>query len=51
MGNTIPKVSEITGLSVHTSRYYEKEGSLQHINRDENGNREFSDNDLKVFRP
>lgn len=50
MGYTIAKVSEITGLSVHTLRYYEKEGLLPHINRDVNGNREFSDNDLKVLQ-
>ena len=47
MTYTIAKVSQITGLSAHTLRYYEKEGLLQNIKRDINGNREFSDDDLK----
>lgn len=47
MTYTISKVSEITGLSAHTLRYYEKEGLLPNIKRDINGNREFSETDLK----
>lgn len=47
MGYTIARVAEITGLSVHTLRYYEKEGLLPYIKRDTNGNREFSESDLE----
>lgn len=42
----IKQVSEITGLSVHTLRYYEKIGLLTNVGRDENGYRLYSESDL-----
>lgn len=44
---TIKQVSEITNLSPHTIRYYDKEGLLPFISRKENGIRSFSDTDLE----
>lgn len=38
--------SEVTGLSAHTIRYYEKIGLLRHIERTKSGHRTFSKNDL-----
>jgi len=35
-----------TGLSRHTLRYYEKIGLLQHIRRDANGLREYTEDDV-----
>jgi DNA-binding transcriptional MerR regulator len=43
----IKKVSEITGLSVHTLRYYEKIGLLIDVNRNSSGHRFYTNNDLK----
>lgn len=43
---TIKEVSEKTGLTAYTLRYYEKCGLLRNINRDENGNRKFLDGDI-----
>ena len=43
----IKKVSEITGLGVHTLRYYEKIGLLIDVNRNSSGHRFYTDNDLK----
>lgn len=42
----IKEISELTGLSAHTIRYYEKEGILPPINRDKNGIRFFSEDNL-----
>lgn len=44
---TIKQVSEITNLSTHTIRYYDKEGLLPFISRTESGIRKFSDTDLE----
>lgn len=46
MAYTIGKVSELTGLSSYTLRYYEKEGLLPFVTRDESGIRIFQDSDL-----
>ena len=46
MGYTIGQVAEKTGLSVHTLRYYEKEGLLPFIKKNSAGLRVFSDSDL-----
>ena len=42
---SISQISEATGLSADTLRYYEKEGILQ-AKRKENGYRYYDDNDL-----
>ncbi|MFP4978233.1 MerR family transcriptional regulator [Paenibacillus sp. CN-4] len=43
---TIQQVSQITGLSVHTLRYYEKIGLLNGVARNESGYRKYRDSDL-----
>ena len=43
----ISTVAKLTGLSIHTLRYYEKEGLLPHIARDKSGHRFFSERDLE----
>lgn len=47
MGLSIKKVSERLGIPPHTIRYYEKEGLLPFIQRDEHGNRIFENKDLE----
>lgn len=47
MPYTIKEVAEKYNLSVHTLRYYEKEGLLPFIERNKQGNRIFSDQDLE----
>ena len=46
MSYTIGEVSKLTGLSVPTLRYYDKEGLIPNINRNENGLRDFIEQDL-----
>ncbi|MGL4800245.1 MAG: MerR family transcriptional regulator [Cellulosilyticaceae bacterium] len=43
---TIGKVAERVGLSTYTLRYYEKEGLLPYIQKDEHGNRYYSEDDI-----
>lgn len=43
---TIKEVSDRTGLSIYTLRYYDKEGLLPLIKRTPSGIRKFSDNDI-----
>ncbi len=43
---TIKEVSERTGLSIYTLRYYDKEGLLPLVKRTPSGIRKFSDNDI-----
>ncbi|MDO3411318.1 MerR family transcriptional regulator [Saccharibacillus sp. CPCC 101409] len=43
---SIKEVTEITGLPAPTLRYYEKEGLLPHVKRDEGGKRLYDDEDL-----
>lgn len=43
---TIQTAAKITGLSVPTLRYYDELGLLPHLKRDENGYRQFSDQDI-----
>lgn len=43
---TIQQVAELSGLSVHTLRYYERNGLLESINRAANGHRRYSAQDL-----
>jgi DNA-binding transcriptional MerR regulator len=42
----IKEAAEKIGLPAHTLRYYEQEGLLPFIKRDENGNRIFNETDL-----
>ncbi len=49
MGYSIKAMSEKVGLTEYTLRYYEREGLLPGIERDENGNRNFSDQDLELI--
>ena len=49
MNYTIKKVSEMTGLSIPTIRYYDKEGLLPELQRKESGYRVFSDQDLDAI--
>jgi DNA-binding transcriptional MerR regulator len=43
---TIQQVVEKTGLSAHTLRYYEKIGLIQAVDRDDNGHRRYSSDDV-----
>jgi DNA-binding transcriptional MerR regulator len=42
----IKEAAEKIGLPTHTLRYYEQEGLLPFIKRDENGNRIFNEGDI-----
>lgn len=44
---TIQQVAEKTNLSVHTLRYYERNGLLEPINRASNGHRRYCEEDVK----
>lgn len=50
MEYTIKEVSEKFKLSAHTLRFYEKEGVLPTIHRDESGRRVYSDRDLGIIQ-
>ncbi|MCC8178364.1 MAG: MerR family transcriptional regulator [Cloacibacillus sp.] len=43
---TVKQVSEITGISSYTLRFYDKEGLFPHLNRDEQDRRLFSEADV-----
>ncbi len=43
---TIQQVAEKTGLSVHTLRYYERNGLLEPVNRAANGHRRYAATDI-----
>ncbi|OUO94391.1 MerR family transcriptional regulator [Cloacibacillus sp. An23] len=47
---TIKQVSELTGISGYTLRYYDKEGLFPDLGRDDGNRRVFSDEDLKSVR-
>lgn len=49
MEYTIGQVTKLTGLSISTIRYYDKEGLLNGINR-KSGIRSFNDKDLNTIR-
>ena len=49
MNYKIGQLSEITGLSVHTLRYYEKEGILTGIQRGKNGQRFYTQRDVDTL--
>ena len=44
---SIQEVSEKTGLSAHTLRYYEKEGLILGVERTQGGFRQYTDTDLE----
>jgi DNA-binding transcriptional MerR regulator len=44
---TIGQVAELTGLSAHTLRWYERVGLLEDVARDAYGNRQYSRRDLR----
>jgi len=46
---TIQQASKVTGLTVHTLRYYERIGLLAPVGRAANGHRRYSENDLEVI--
>ncbi|KOO47536.1 MerR family transcriptional regulator [Priestia koreensis] len=43
---SIQQLAAITEMSSHTLRYYEKIGLIQHVQRDQNGYRQYSEFDL-----
>ncbi|MBW4567772.1 MAG: MerR family transcriptional regulator [Tolypothrix carrinoi HA7290-LM1] len=43
---TIQQVAALTGLSVHTLRYYERQGLLEPVNRAANGHRRYRTDDI-----
>lgn len=47
MGYTIKEVAERFDLTAYTLRYYEKEGLLPFVKRDQRGNRAFEENDVE----
>lgn len=47
---SIKQVAELTGLSIHTLRYYEQIGLVDSIKRDENGYRQYSESDIAWFQ-
>lgn len=47
MSYSIKQVSEQTGLSEHTIRFYDREGLLPLLKRDGTGKRSFSENDIQ----
>lgn len=49
MSYTVKNISEKTGISAHTLRYYEKEGLLTDISRTKGGIRYYTDRDLEVL--
>lgn len=50
MSYSIGEVSKKTNLSIHTLRFYDKEGLLPNIKRSKSGLREFEDKDLNGLR-
>ncbi len=46
----IKDVSENTGFSAHTLRYYEKEGVIQDVKRNESGHRTYAQSDVDVLK-
>ncbi|MFV0559143.1 MAG: MerR family transcriptional regulator [Enterococcus sp.] len=50
MNYSIGQVSEKLGVPIDTLRYYDKQGLLPFIERDKNGRRKFTDNDIHIMR-
>ncbi|WP_426445475.1 MerR family transcriptional regulator [Paenibacillus sp. S-38] len=49
MSYTIGQAAERTGLTIHTLRYYEKEGILPSVMRSESGMRSYAEKDLEAL--
>lgn len=47
MDYSMKQVSQLTGLTAHTLRYYEKEGLLPDVHRTKSGIRRFSQEDIE----
>ena len=47
---TINEVAKICDISVYTIRFYDKEGLLPFLTRNNTGNRQFSEADLEVIK-
>jgi DNA-binding transcriptional MerR regulator len=47
---TINEVAKICDISVYTIRFYDKEGLLPFVTRNNTGNRQFSEADLEVIK-
>ncbi|WP_233113863.1 MerR family transcriptional regulator [Aggregatibacter actinomycetemcomitans] len=47
MSYTTAQAAQKMGISAHTLRFYDKEGLLPNVGRDEHGNRRFTENDLQ----
>ncbi|MGH3169477.1 MAG: MerR family transcriptional regulator, partial [Trebonia sp.] len=45
-GLTIAEVADCTGLTRHTLRYYERDGLMLSVDRDDSGHRRYSELDL-----
>lgn len=43
---SIKQIANLTGISEYTLRYYEKNGLIHSISRNEKGRRQYSENDL-----
>ncbi|WP_445491352.1 MerR family transcriptional regulator [Niallia sp. 03133] len=50
MSFTIGQVSEQIGLSIHTLRYYEKEGILPEVKRNESGVRMYETREIEILQ-
>ncbi|MBQ7544395.1 MAG: MerR family transcriptional regulator [Synergistaceae bacterium] len=50
MAYTIKEMSELTGLPASTLRYYDKQGLLPNLRRDQNNIRIFSEEDYRMLR-
>ncbi|BDZ30328.1 MerR family transcriptional regulator [Lactiplantibacillus sp. WILCCON 0030] len=50
MTYTIKTVAEKTHLSIYTLRFYDKQGLLPFVSRNDSGYREFTDADLQLLR-
>lgn len=46
----IQEISKITGFSASTIRYYEQQGLIREVERDKQGIRNFSEDDLKWIK-
>lgn len=47
---TINEIAKICNISVYTIRFYDKEGLLPFVTRNNTGNRQFSEGDLDVVK-
>lgn len=50
MTYSIKDIANITGLSIFTLRFYDKEGLLPFVSRNESGNRVFTDSDIRMIQ-